>query len=55
VTTLVVVATGNHFFFDVIVGALLACVTWAVVTRAGAWLTVEAATRLPARGPAAGG
>ena len=44
-TTLVVVATGNHYFFDVIAGALLACVTWAVVTRVGAWLTVQAATR----------
>jgi membrane-associated phospholipid phosphatase len=64
-TTLVVVATGNHYFFDVIAGALLACVTWAVVTRAGAWLTVQAATRragpgrhpagLPARGRSSGG
>jgi hypothetical protein len=67
-TTLVVVATGNHFFFDVIAGALLACVTGAVVTRAGAWLAGEAATRrdgrgrhpsgpagLPARGRSSGG
>ena len=45
VTTLVVVATGNHFFLDVIAGALLTCVTWAAVTRIGAWLTVQAATR----------
>jgi membrane-associated phospholipid phosphatase len=44
-TTLVVVATGNHFFLDVIAGALLACVTWAAVARTGAWLTVQAATR----------
>jgi membrane-associated phospholipid phosphatase len=46
-TTLVVVATGNHFFLDVVAGALLACVTWIVVTRAGAWLTVRIATRHP--------
>ena len=44
-TTLVVVATGNHYFLDVIAGTVLACVTWAVVTRVGAWLTVQAATR----------
>jgi len=48
-TTLVVVATGNHFFLDVIAGALLACATWVVVTRAGAWLTVQLATRRSAR------
>jgi membrane-associated phospholipid phosphatase len=42
-TTLVVVATGNHFFLDVIAGTLLACVTWAAVTRIGAWLTVRTA------------
>jgi membrane-associated phospholipid phosphatase len=44
-TTLVVVATGNHFFLDVIAGAVLACATWAVVNWAGAWLTVRTATR----------
>ena len=67
-TVLVVVATGNHFFLDVIAGALLACVTWAAVTRAGARLTVWAATRraglgrdqagpveLPSRGRSPGG
>jgi membrane-associated phospholipid phosphatase len=68
VTTLVVVATGNHYFLDVIAGALLACVTWVAVTRIGAWLTVRAATGragpagypagpagLPARGRPLGG
>jgi len=66
-TVLVVVATGNHYFLDVIAGALLACVTWVAVTRAGAWLTVRIATgrahRQPGRwrpagarpGPAAAG
>jgi membrane-associated phospholipid phosphatase len=49
-TTLVVVATGNHFFLDVIAGALLSCVTWVAVTRVGAWLTVQAATRQPGGG-----
>jgi membrane-associated phospholipid phosphatase len=44
-TTLVVVATGNHYFLDVIAGALLTGVTWAAVTRIGPWLTVRAATR----------
>lgn len=44
-TALVVVATGNHYFLDVIAGALLACVTWAAVTRIGPWLAVRAATR----------
>lgn len=44
-TTLVVVTTGNHFFLDAIAGTLLACATWAVVTWAGAWLAVHAATR----------
>jgi membrane-associated phospholipid phosphatase len=44
-TALVVVATGNHFFLDVLAGALLACATWVIVTRAGAWLTVQIATR----------
>jgi glycerophosphoryl diester phosphodiesterase len=34
-TSLVVVATGNHFFFDTVAGALLAGVAWAGVTRAG--------------------
>src|SRR5215467_5027942 len=32
-TTLVVVATGNHFFFDAVAGTLLACLTWAVVSQ----------------------
>jgi PAP2 superfamily len=32
-TTLVVVATGNHFFLDAAAGTLLACLTWAVVSR----------------------
>ena len=32
-TTLVVVATGNHYFLDAAAGTLLACVTWAVVAR----------------------
>jgi hypothetical protein len=40
-----VVATGNHYFLDAVAGALLACATWGVVTRAGAWLTVQAAAR----------
>jgi hypothetical protein len=51
VTALVVVATGNHFFLDVIAGALLACFTWVVVTRAGAWLGVRIATRRSHREP----
>jgi membrane-associated phospholipid phosphatase len=50
-TTLVVVATGNHFFLDVIAGALLACVTWAAVTWVGAWLSVRLATRRSHREP----
>jgi hypothetical protein len=32
-TTLVVVATGNHFFLDAAAGTLLAGLTWAVVSR----------------------
>jgi hypothetical protein len=32
-TTLVVVATGNHFFLDAVAGTLLACLTWVVVSR----------------------
>jgi hypothetical protein len=32
-TTLVVVATGNHFFLDAVAGTLLACLVWAVVSR----------------------
>jgi hypothetical protein len=44
-TTLVVVATGNHYFLDAIAGTVLAWATWAAVTRAGAWLTVRNATR----------
>ena len=53
-TTLVVVATGNHFFLDVIAGALLACVTWIGVTWAGAWLTVRMATWRAHRGQHSG-
>jgi membrane-associated phospholipid phosphatase len=53
-TTLVVVATGNHFFLDVIAGAVLAIGTWIVVTRAGAWLTVRTATWRARRGYYAG-
>ena len=33
-TTLVVVATGNHYFLDAVAGTLLACLVWAVVSRA---------------------
>ncbi len=33
-TTLVVVATGNHYFLDAAAGTLLACLVWAVVARA---------------------
>src|SRR3984957_14191954 len=51
VTMLVVVATGNHFFLDVIAGALLACLTWVAVTRGGAWLSVRIATRRSHREP----
>jgi PAP2 superfamily len=51
VTTLVVVSTGNHYFLDVIAGALLACVTWVAVTRAGAWFTVRIATGRAHRQP----
>ena len=43
VTTLVVVATGNHFFLDAAAGALLACLSWVAVTRATAWLSARAA------------
>jgi len=32
-TTLVVVATGNHYFLDAAAGTLLACLVWAVVAR----------------------
>jgi membrane-associated phospholipid phosphatase len=32
-TTLVVVATGNHYFLDAAAGTLLACLVWAVVSR----------------------
>jgi membrane-associated phospholipid phosphatase len=35
-TTLVVVATGNHYFLDAVAGTLLACLTWAVVSQAAA-------------------
>jgi hypothetical protein len=51
-TTLVVIATGNHFVLDAIAGALLACVTWVGTTRVTAWLTVRGATRRQARRPA---
>ena len=50
-TTLVVIATGNHFFLDAIAGALLACATWVGTTRVTAWLTVRAVTRRRARRP----
>jgi len=30
----VVVATGNHYFLDAAAGTLLACLVWAVVSRA---------------------
>jgi hypothetical protein len=33
-TTLVVVATGNHYFLDAVAGTLLARLVWAVVSRA---------------------
>jgi F0F1-type ATP synthase assembly protein I len=32
-TTLVVVATGNHYFLDAAAGTLLACLSWVAVTR----------------------
>jgi membrane-associated phospholipid phosphatase len=51
VTTLVVVSTGNHFFLDVIAGALLAIAAWIAVTRIGSWLTVRIATRRTYRQP----
>jgi hypothetical protein len=51
VTTLVVVSTGNHFFLDVVAGALLALVTWVAVIRMGSWLTVRIATRRSQRQP----
>jgi membrane-associated phospholipid phosphatase len=51
VTTLVVVSTGNHFFLDVIAGALLACVTWVAVIRVGARLSIRIATRRSHREP----
>src|SRR5205085_9625047 len=35
-TTLVVVATGNHFFLDALAGTVLAGLTWAVVSQAAA-------------------
>jgi len=50
-TTLVVVATGNHFFLDAIAGALLAGASLAAVTWAQARLTIRAATRRPPRRP----
>jgi membrane-associated phospholipid phosphatase len=50
-TTLVVVATGNHFFLDAVAGTILACLTWASVSpvtrplwRAGHRRAAEAAT-----------
>jgi hypothetical protein len=51
VTTLVVVATGNHFFLDAAAGALLATLTWVLVNRASAWLTVQLALRRALVGP----
>jgi hypothetical protein len=44
-TALVVVATGNHFFFDIIAGALLAGAAWASVT----WAQRLTASRTPER------
>ena len=44
-TTLVVVATGNHYFLDALAGTLLAVAAWVAVTRIGAWLTVRRDTR----------
>jgi PAP2 superfamily protein len=38
VTTVVVVATGNHFFTDAVSGALLVSLLWVVLPPAGAWL-----------------
>ena len=51
VTALVVVSTGNHFFLDVIAGALLAIAAWVAVTRIGSWLAVRVATRRSYRQP----
>src|SRR6202012_4606565 len=48
-TTLVVVATGNHFFLDAGAGTALAVVTWVAVTRIGAWASVRRGTRALAR------
>src|ERR1700722_10156665 len=54
-TTLVVVATGNHFFLDALAGALLAVIAWVAVTRIGTWLSVRRGTRALARQQAKGG
>ncbi|HEX3751285.1 MAG TPA: phosphatase PAP2 family protein [Streptosporangiaceae bacterium] len=48
-TTLVVVATGNHFFLDAVAGTALAVGTWVAVTRIGAWASVRRGTRALAR------
>jgi PAP2 superfamily len=48
-TTLVVVATGNHFFLDALAGTGLAVATWVAVTRIGAWASVRRGTRALAR------
>ena len=45
VTTLVVVATGNHYFLDAAAGALLACLVWAVVSRPGLAVSRTASRR----------
>ena len=51
VTVLVVVATGNHYFLDTAAGAVLAGLTWVVVNRVSAWLTVQLALRKALIGP----
>lgn len=45
-TTLVVVATGNHFYLDAIAGVLLAVLTWAAVTHASRCPFIRAAGRI---------
>ncbi len=41
-TTLVVMATGNHFLIDAVAGALLVGAVWAI----GGWLGAESAGRV---------
>ena len=50
-TVLVVVATGNHYFLDTVAGAVLAGLTWVVVNRVSAWLTVQLALHKALVGP----